>query len=252
MTEVVALLEACRTSADEAREARARLRTFAETVMKRAAPRTRDRERDPSIFARPAEPGVPHFDPDLDLEDLVMDYRPEPHLEPLPEEKLPPKPPRVARPPQPARFRPAGLSLAVLALVVAGSMLFSGTGSRPMAGPKPGGPGPRVEATNRRGAVGPVMIQASGGPGPTGQVQGPANDRTTPREDAAAGGEAVVGANKSAKDDKNSKGDAKDKMAGKDKGKSDPGANSDPKAKDSGTTPSPSPEKPRRAPLFKK
>ena len=53
MAEVIGLLEACRTSADEAKQASAGLKTFAETVMKRASPRKRDRSPDASVFARP-------------------------------------------------------------------------------------------------------------------------------------------------------------------------------------------------------
>jgi tetratricopeptide (TPR) repeat protein len=155
MTEVVALLEGCRTSADDVKEAHAHLKRFAETVMKRAAPRRRDLERDPSVFARPTEPEFPHFNPDLHLEDLVMDFRPEPHLGPLPEEKLPPKPPRFAhaQPHEPARRRPPVLPLGVLALLVlgvAGFLLMILTRSARVADSKRGGPAPKVAVANSK------------------------------------------------------------------------------------------------------
>jgi serine/threonine protein kinase len=179
MTEVVALLEGCRTSADEVKEARADLRRFAETVMKRAAPRRRDQERDPSVFARRTEPEFPHFNPDLDLEDLVMDFRPEPHLEPLPEEKLPPKPPRFAEPREPAQRRPPLRALGVLALMVlgvAGLLLLSLFGHGRVADRKADRPGPRVEAAYKEVTSGPAVVQAAKAaepPEPTRQVSEP-------------------------------------------------------------------------------
>ena len=165
MTEVIALLEACRTSAGEAMEAAADLKRFAETVMKRAAPRRRDQERDPSVLARPTEPMFPDFSPDLHLEDVVLDFRPEPHLRPLPEEKLPPKPPRVAEPREPAQRRlPPVRALGVLAFMVlgvAGPLLLGLIGPRPVANPKAGGPGPRVETAHREVTSGPAVVQAA-------------------------------------------------------------------------------------------
>jgi serine/threonine protein kinase len=176
MTEVVALLEGCRTSADEPRRAHASLKTFAETVMKRAAPRRRDQEGDPSVFATPGAPEIPHFDPDLDLEDLVMDFRSEPHLEPLPEEKLPMKAPPIVRAHEeapPTRRGPAVLAFAAITLValcVAGSLPLR----RLQPGPGEGGARPKVEATNGEVAGKPGFPQEVGGPGPASKIPGPA------------------------------------------------------------------------------
>ena len=93
-----------------------------------------------------------------------MDYRPEPHLKPLPEEKLPPKPPRIVWPREQVQRRPAMLASGVLALVVlgvAGSLLIVLTRPGPMAGSK------------------------TGGPGSASQLTVPAVDRATPHEGAA-------------------------------------------------------------------
>ena len=95
MAEVAARLESCRASADEAREARDGLMSFAETVLKRASPRKRGRNPDASVFARRPDPGGLQFDPDLDLEDLVMDYREEARVDPLTDGEMPPVLPRV-------------------------------------------------------------------------------------------------------------------------------------------------------------
>jgi serine/threonine protein kinase/WD40 repeat protein len=88
-TELIGLLESCRTSADEEDEARWGLRTFADTVMKRAATRRPDRE--PSILAPRRESGPLEFDPDLRLEDVITGYHAEAHAEPLTEGQLPPR-----------------------------------------------------------------------------------------------------------------------------------------------------------------
>jgi serine/threonine protein kinase/WD40 repeat protein len=88
-TALIALLEACQTSADEEDEARWGLRTFADTVMKRAATRGPDRE--PSIFAPRREPEPIEFGTDLRLEDVITGYHPEAHPEPLTEDRLPPR-----------------------------------------------------------------------------------------------------------------------------------------------------------------
>lgn len=118
MTEVVGLLEACRSSAEESGDARAGLKeASAGTVLKRASPRGR-RGPDASIFARPAPGGGPYFDPDLKLEDLVTDFRPEERLGPLPEDKLPPLPPLRLRGPRGPTQRAAVNGVAALAVMV--------------------------------------------------------------------------------------------------------------------------------------
>ncbi len=91
MTEVIALLESCKTEAAQAPGGGAKtlpLRVFDNSPLKRAAPPKTERE--PSIHARREEPEGLQFSADLSLEDLVMDVRPE--LQPA-------LPPRAARPP---------------------------------------------------------------------------------------------------------------------------------------------------------
>ena len=127
MTEVIELLEACRTTPNEAKQARADLKTFAETFMKRASPRKRDRSPDASVFAKRTVPIGLQFDPDLNLEDLVMGYREEAKPRELAEEQLPPKLPRVVRPKGRSRRSPVMLglgSLALIGLCVAGYSLL--------------------------------------------------------------------------------------------------------------------------------
>ena len=127
MAEVIDLLEACRTSADEAKEARSDLKTFAQTFMKRASPRKRDRSPDASVFARRTESGRFQFDPDLNLEDLVMDYREEIKPRQLTEDQLPPMMPRIKAAPRRRRRSPVGPGLglvALLGLCVAAYALF--------------------------------------------------------------------------------------------------------------------------------
>ena len=141
MTEVIELLEACRSSSEEARDARAGLkRAFAETVMKRAAPRGRDRARDASIFARPSGDDGLKFDPDLRFEDVVMDLRPDEHVEPLREDQLPPKLPRIAPPRRRRRHRPSAVALGALALTVLGLVAYA------FCGPAASRSGPRTSA----------------------------------------------------------------------------------------------------------
>jgi serine/threonine protein kinase len=124
-TALIALLESCQTSADEEDEARWGLRTFADTVMKRAVPRNPDRV--PSIFASVREPGPLEFDPNLKLEDVITGYHPDTHPEPLTEDRLPPRtwtpdPPLTRR--QARRVREAwflgAAALGVVALIAIG------------------------------------------------------------------------------------------------------------------------------------
>ncbi len=106
MAVVVDLLEACRrSSAGGEEQARSELSSYAARVFKRAAPRRRDLERNPSVFARPAESEGLWFDLDLRLEDVIGDYRPEVPFGQLPETKLPPKPPQILRPRAPSRTK---------------------------------------------------------------------------------------------------------------------------------------------------
>ena len=104
ISEVLLALEACRTSAREAGDASADLKTFARTALK--GPPASDRPNpDASVFARPAPgSGELTFDPKLNLEDLVTDYRDAILHDPIPEEKLPP----IAHRPHPPRHRHRG------------------------------------------------------------------------------------------------------------------------------------------------
>ncbi len=117
MTEVIELLEACRTTPNAAKQARADLKTFAETFMKRATPRKRDRSPNSSVFAKRTVRTGLEFDPDLNLEDLVMGYREEVKPRELTEEQLPPKLPRVVRPKSWSRRSSVIPGLGLLALV---------------------------------------------------------------------------------------------------------------------------------------
>ncbi len=73
MTEVIALLESCRTSAGEAEEARSGLKTFSQSViLKRAAPK--GTTRDSSVFRRD-EPAGAQLGADLKREDVLVDYQ---------------------------------------------------------------------------------------------------------------------------------------------------------------------------------
>ena len=82
MTEVIALLEASKTAPDvrqgdrrRAPKSKPELKVFNEQPLKRAgAPRTKA---EPSIFARREEPEGLTVSHELNLEDLVMDVRPE-------------------------------------------------------------------------------------------------------------------------------------------------------------------------------
>ena len=80
MTEVISLLEACKSAA-LAPKSKPELMVFNEQPVKRAgAPKARS---DPSIFARPKGAEDQLMSDELDLEDLVMDVRPEPPATPL-------------------------------------------------------------------------------------------------------------------------------------------------------------------------
>ena len=103
MAEVVTLLEACRSSADEAKTARVALRGYAQRMVKRADGESRGKERDSSVFAPPSETNSLRIDPDLNFEDLVMDLRPEQKIVPLVEGQLPPRSARSADRAAPAR-----------------------------------------------------------------------------------------------------------------------------------------------------
>jgi serine/threonine protein kinase len=101
MDEVIRLLEAAGSRPDEGGTAVEDLLAFARTAMKRAGTKPY-RSRDASVFDRPRKPVGVTFDPDLRLEDLVMDFRPETPPAELPEERLPPRrsvvePPRLRR-----------------------------------------------------------------------------------------------------------------------------------------------------------
>ncbi len=159
MAEVVARLEACRSSAGEAREARDALMSFAETVMKRAAPRKRGRNPDASVFDRRVNPGGLEFDPDLDLEDLVMDYRDEAKVASLTEEQLPPMLPRSVAPRVKRRRGPAPGWLGLLALpaVCALGYLMLPRSNRE---PEPGPASPPVSVEKSK--PGPIPIVSPG------------------------------------------------------------------------------------------
>lgn len=138
MSEVVIALEACRTSAREAGDASADLKTFARTIMKRA-PERKVRGADATVFARPRnEPAGLGIGSDLNLEDLVGDYRPEGGHNPLPEDKLPPI---VSRPlpHHPRRRRHSNTPYVVFGvglLVVAGAAFALRPRSAPQVTPK--------------------------------------------------------------------------------------------------------------------
>jgi hypothetical protein len=156
MTEVIALLEAAKTAPDLNKEAVAaapkskpELKVFNEQPVKQAgAPRT---EADPSVFAVSRKTARPVSSHELDLEDLVMDVRPEPPPSPLPpaprpapaksrptkdltEEKLPSKlPPKLPRTTHRRdRSRPAPLlaALGAVAVLVLGVVGYTTMRSR--------------------------------------------------------------------------------------------------------------------------
>ena len=93
MTEVLLELENCRSNPREAGDASTELKSFARTVIKRGVKRVSDT----SVFAREnnASSNELAFDPNLNLEDLITDFREEARPQPLTEDKLPPRPPRL-------------------------------------------------------------------------------------------------------------------------------------------------------------
>jgi serine/threonine protein kinase len=130
MAAVIDLLEACRLPADNEDEARAGLTKIARRAFKRALPRGRDRGPDASIFARGPQTAGVHFDPDLRLEDVVMDLRPEFRPEPLSEDKLPPI---VSRPlPKRIRRRRSSVPYSLLGFTLIG-LAAAGYASRPQS-----------------------------------------------------------------------------------------------------------------------
>jgi serine/threonine protein kinase len=139
MTEVIDRLEACRGSARAAGDASADLKTFARTVFKRAQPK--GKIRDTSIFAPTQRGDGLTFDPSLNWEDLVGDYRDEAGHDEIAEEKLPPRP---VRPPAPVRRKscprvpwPLTGLVAAVALLVAAIVLFPRGERLPHARPAP-------------------------------------------------------------------------------------------------------------------
>jgi eukaryotic-like serine/threonine-protein kinase len=127
MGEVIRRLEACRSSAGQADEARSGLQQFAETVLlKRALPRGSNPGT--SVFAREVPTEV-EYAPDRNFEDLVLDYREEAR-------PAPPVAPTVVMKPEPAsewqgETRPRdgnGLILPFLALAVVALLMMGGMG----------------------------------------------------------------------------------------------------------------------------
>jgi WD40 repeat protein/serine/threonine protein kinase len=163
MAEVIEALEACRSTPENDEAARAGLKVFARKALKRAAPRHRDHERDPSIFARRDKPAGTVLDPDLRLEDAV-DFRKEHHPKPLAETKLPPRPTRPVRAPARAR-RPsralAWWALAALASGFAGYRIAHWIASEPPAV----APAPEV-ATRAGGTSEPPSPKVAARPAP--------------------------------------------------------------------------------------
>jgi len=126
VSEVVLALEACRTTSRDAGDVSVDLMTFARTIMKRA-PERGPRGLDASVFARPKpENGGLYFDPDLNLEELVGDYRNEAGHDPIPEQKLPPLQPRAVKERKRRRGSPAKPVLAVVAAAVLGIATIAG------------------------------------------------------------------------------------------------------------------------------
>ena len=129
MAMVIHMLEACRGSTGTEDEVRGGLTTYAARVFKRASPRRRDLERNPSVFARSGESEGVWLNPDLRLEDLITDYRPEVPSRELPEESLPPRPSKVHFSRSPSR-RSRGLAAAALGIL---GLLVLGVGGYSIA-----------------------------------------------------------------------------------------------------------------------
>jgi serine/threonine protein kinase len=134
MTEMIALLEASKTAiaANDGRgsapgNSPRDLLAFNEKALKQAGPH--GGKPDPSVFARFGQREGFWFDPDLDLEDLVTDARPEAPPVELPPELRPP----ISRVPLPARLamtgsrrrsNAGGLALIAMLAIAAGTALF--------------------------------------------------------------------------------------------------------------------------------
>lgn len=116
MNDVIAALRACHETVAESTEPGVDLKTFTRNVMKRAEPK--GKIRDTSVFARTPQPNGLQIGPDVDLEDLVSDYRDETGQEALSEEKLPPRPVRIKSSPHRARRRAAWPLFSVAASTV--------------------------------------------------------------------------------------------------------------------------------------
>ncbi len=142
MTEVISILESCkaddaetRSPAGDVQKSRPALMVFNETPVKRTGSPTR--KADPSIFATARETDGLRIGDELNLEDLVMDVRPDVRPEPLPLKRLPPKPRREHHPRKASR-RSSALSvlggIALLGLGSAAYMLIPGNAPKPPAG----------------------------------------------------------------------------------------------------------------------
>ncbi|WP_406696745.1 protein kinase [Singulisphaera sp. Ch08] len=128
MTRVIAMLEACQASANESKEARATLKTFAGTVMQQASPKRQAWDVESANFTRPTLRDHPRLDPHLNLADLGIDFRDdeEENAGPAYEEVGPPKFRRLGAIGERFRRQPAELVLwafALLGFCVAASML---------------------------------------------------------------------------------------------------------------------------------
>lgn len=179
MVQVIELLQSCRSSSQEAREARSGLkRAFAETVLKRASPRGRERSPNASIYARPAPEDQLHVDPDLNLEDLVTDFREERPRPPLAEEKLPPLLPRGVVPPRPSSSSSPRPLVPILLGVLASSLAI-GVFLRPTSRPEPApgtGTAPMGIDAPKPSAAGSPLGESSG---PAMQPDRPARETPT-------------------------------------------------------------------------
>ncbi|MDB5351023.1 MAG: serine/threonine protein kinase [Planctomycetota bacterium] len=176
VSEVVMALEATRSTVREAGDASAELKTFARTAMKRA-PARGARGPDDSVYARPKpRPGGLTFDPDLNLEDLIGDYRDEIAHDSIPEQKLPPivSRPLAMRP----RHRNSSAPYVVFGLVVF-LVVVAGFVLRPRTEPEPVRP-----ATAAVGASRPAPASLSSLPAPP---------TTTPRFTALFNGRDLSG-----------------------------------------------------------
>ncbi len=156
MTELISLLEASKAEAKtkaptgEAPKSKPDLMVFNQTPLRHPAPPKAGR--DPSIHARPKETEGLAVENDLNLEDLIMDVRPEPRLERLAPTtkpmagrsqplKRPGQPTHVRRMPRNGGLIAAAASIAVL--IVGLTWFIMTRGDRPA--PEPNGSGPIVQ-----------------------------------------------------------------------------------------------------------